>query len=291
MTSPTGPIRTISNFLRLRPQELLHHYTTSAGLIGIFESRTIWATSIHHLNDAEEYVHATKLLHDELEKRLKSETGSKKATFATWLNELMGEGKERAFGVSFSERSDDLGQWRAYANCDNAYAIAFDQKEMLAMLTDFDFALVKCVYSLEEQKQLLVHLVDYLYNYSLRETTLKGDRWWGWLGRTNRVVTSVLAAIKHPSFKEEREWRVVLPLSSRRQLSFRNGRFGIVPFYKIPLTTDPQNRLSFSQVTVGPTRDKQAAEFAVNELISCCGVPWKTPFETLVRHTETSLRS
>ena len=291
MTSPIGPIKTINSFLRLRPQELLHHYTTSAGLIGILESRAIWATSIHHLNDAEEYIHATKLLRAELEKRLESETGPKKATLAEWLDELISEEKEQAFVISFSERADDLGQWRAYANCDNAYAIAFDQKEVLGMLTDSDFALVKCVYSLEEQKQLLIHLVDYLYKYSLRQMTLTGDRSWGWLGRTNKVVTSVLAAIKHPSFKEEREWRVVVLLNSGRQLFFRTGRFGIVPFYKIPLSTDSQNRLSFSQITIGPTRDRKAAEFAVNELIRCYGIPWKTPLETLVRHTETSLRS
>ena len=289
--SPIGPIKAINNFLRLRPQELLHHYTTSDGLIGIFESRAIWATSIHHLNDAEEYVHATKLLRDELEKRLKGETGQRKATFANWLNDLIRDERGRAFIVSFSERSDDLSQWRAYANCDNAYAIAFDQREMLGMLTDFEFSLVKCVYSLEEQKDLLIHLVDYLYKYSLRQMTLTGDRWWEWLGRTNKVVISVLAALKHPSFKEEREWRVVVPLNSKRRLFFRTGRFGIVPFYKIPLLTDSHNRLSFSQITVGPTRDKKAAEFAIDELIGCCGVPWKTPFETLVRHTETSLRS
>jgi len=289
--SPIGPIKAINNFLRLRPQELLHHYTTSDGLIGIFESRAIWATSIHHLNDAEEYVHATKLLRDELEKRLKGETGQRKATFANWLNDLIRDERGRAFIVSFSERSDDLSQWRAYANCDNAYAIAFDQREMLGMLTDFEFSHVKCVYSLEEQKDLLIHLVDYLYKYSLRQMTLTGDRWWEWLGRTNKVVISVLAALKHPSFKEEREWRVVVPLNSKRRLFFRTGRFGIVPFYKIPLLTDSHNRLSFSQITVGPTRDKKAAEFAIDELIGCCGVPWKTPFETLVRHTETSLRS
>ena len=188
--SPIGPIKAINNFLRLRPQELLHHYTTSDGLIGIFESRAIWATSIHHLNDAEEYVHATKLLRDELEKRLKGETGQRKATFANWLNDLIRDERGRAFIVSFSERSDDLSQWRAYANCDNAYAIAFDQREMLGMLTDFEFSLVKCVYSLEEQKDLLIHLVDYLYKYSLRQMTLTGDRWWEWLGRTNKVVIS-----------------------------------------------------------------------------------------------------
>jgi hypothetical protein len=169
--SPIGPIKAINNFLRLRPQELLHHYTTSDGLIGIFESRAIWATSIHHLNDAEEYVHPTKLLRDELEKRLKGETGQRKATFANWLNDLIRDERGRAFIVSFSERSDDLSQWRAYASCDNAYAIAFDQREMLGMLTDFEFSLVKCVYSLEEQEDLLIHLVDYLYKYSLRQMT------------------------------------------------------------------------------------------------------------------------
>jgi len=36
--------------------ELIHHYTTAHGLLGIFEEKALWATKIHYLNDASELV-------------------------------------------------------------------------------------------------------------------------------------------------------------------------------------------------------------------------------------------
>jgi hypothetical protein len=38
--------------------EILYHYTTREGLLGILRSRTVWATSIRFLNDASEYTYA-----------------------------------------------------------------------------------------------------------------------------------------------------------------------------------------------------------------------------------------
>lgn len=37
------------------PPPILHHYTTQEGLLGIVESKSIWATNIYYLNDAAEY--------------------------------------------------------------------------------------------------------------------------------------------------------------------------------------------------------------------------------------------
>jgi len=39
-------------FARTYPE--LHHYTSFAGISGILESQTIWATQFSHLNDSSE---------------------------------------------------------------------------------------------------------------------------------------------------------------------------------------------------------------------------------------------
>jgi hypothetical protein len=105
------------------------------------------------------------------------------------------------------------------------------------------------------------------------------------------IVNSVLAAMKHPSFEEEQEWRLVTWSDSRRKLFFRAGRFGIVPFYKLRLAQDKHERLSFSDLVIGPTQNKDASKYAVDELVSRYGIPWKKPFERLTRHSQSSLRA
>ena len=41
---------------------LLFHYTTLAGMLGIFDSWTLWATHVRYLNDFKEFANETNLL-------------------------------------------------------------------------------------------------------------------------------------------------------------------------------------------------------------------------------------
>ena len=50
-------------------QELLYHYTTQEGLLGILRDKCIWATDIRYLNDTSEGQIFTKLFLDELNQR------------------------------------------------------------------------------------------------------------------------------------------------------------------------------------------------------------------------------
>ena len=55
--------------LRPSPEDVfpeLHHYTTFAGLEGIFSSNSLWATSYHFLNDFTEVTYIEKYLEDAL---------------------------------------------------------------------------------------------------------------------------------------------------------------------------------------------------------------------------------
>ena len=49
------------------PPEILYHYTSQAGLIGMLHTKTIWASKIHYLNDSKEFALALKLARDELD--------------------------------------------------------------------------------------------------------------------------------------------------------------------------------------------------------------------------------
>ena len=288
----SSPIRVINSFVRRRPDSLLHHYTNSAGLIGIFESKAIWATSVYHLNDSEEYLPANRLLRKEIARR-REDGASSGNPISDWLKEFDDEEfkrKEHVFIASFSEKSDLLSQWRAYTSCDDAYSIGFSASELEHTISAFEGRLVKCVYKAEEQESLIGDLLDYIHKHRLRLERLKGPKSCGLMARVANTVVSVLAAMKNPSFEEEQEWRIVVELDSRQPMFFRSGRFGIVPYYKLPLTTDKNKKLIFSDVMIGPTTDREAAEFAVDQLIGDNAIPWKKPFDKLISHSLSSLR-
>src|SRR5256885_831213 len=48
------------------PPELLYHYTTRGAVLGIVESRKVFASSVRHLNDAEEFKYAAALAREAL---------------------------------------------------------------------------------------------------------------------------------------------------------------------------------------------------------------------------------
>ena len=60
--------------------------------------------------------------------------------------------------------------------------------------------------------------------------------------------------LKHEAFAEEKEWRIISrPLSCRRNgFDFRPGTTMLIPYYKIPLTTDTQV-FQIEEIVVGPT--------------------------------------
>ena len=53
---------------------ILYHYTSQTGLIGMLNTKTIWASKIHYLNDSKEFALALKLARRELTKRIRAAT-------------------------------------------------------------------------------------------------------------------------------------------------------------------------------------------------------------------------
>jgi hypothetical protein len=50
--------------------EILYHYTSQFGLIGMLNDKTIRASKIHYLNDSKEFALALKLARNELTERI-----------------------------------------------------------------------------------------------------------------------------------------------------------------------------------------------------------------------------
>src|ERR1017187_117129 len=109
---------TASLMKRLRPHrrpQLLYHYTSGSGLIGIIYSKSLWATSIRYLNDSTEYDLALDLARTSMRARLKaSRSRWEEGLYIALSEELTGTAPADVYVTSFSENHDQLSQWRAY---------------------------------------------------------------------------------------------------------------------------------------------------------------------------------
>jgi hypothetical protein len=245
-------------------QTELFHYTTQEGLLGILNNNQIWATHIEYLNDSTELRYALKLARDELEKRHRQATEDKeKDKIECLLDEL---GSHRVLNISVScltEERDLLSQWRAYGGKGSGYSIGFNVSHLIKLANSNDYNLVKVEYDLEKQKQIISRFID---------ESLVDDFNTNKYGPINERVTvdgtpitmiyvqrvggdfiknlySIAPCLKDPSFKEEREWRLISNIPSK-DACFRINKAMLVPYKNLDLG---DKCAYLKSITVGPS--------------------------------------
>jgi hypothetical protein len=111
----------------------LYHNTTGDNLIRIIESQELWATQASCLNDTTELTYAADLLRQRLKERSIDADG-KVGKFRSRLAEVLLNPYPELSGTfvtCFTEKRDDLSQWRSYSGGEGGYAIQFDVKRLL----------------------------------------------------------------------------------------------------------------------------------------------------------------
>ena len=187
----------------------LYHYTTQTGIAGIVGSGTAWATSICYMNDAREFNYSRELLQDVLA----SSTFQKDEPFAgiaPFLKPPSMDVYPHVFVFSLSEKDDRLGLWRAYAGGAAGYSLGFTTADLRTAAEKEGFKLMKCTYNFGEQQKLIVELV----NRTREEVNIFPVNtikmfFNSYIQRFWEEFSLLAAQIKHPSFLEEEEWRIV----------------------------------------------------------------------------------
>ncbi len=100
------------------------------------------------------------------------------------------------------------------------------------------------------------------------------------------MIIKYAPLIKHPSFKEEREWRIVTTSGhdyNYHKVDFREGKSFIVPYKKIPLV-DEESSVDIKEVIIGPTPHTELAEKSCKMYLGSnwskakvtpCGIPYR----------------
>jgi hypothetical protein len=266
---------------------LLYHYTTQEGLLGIVEKRCLWATDIKFLNDASEYKYPIELVGSVLGERLKNAEGALKDFWGILLSKVRVLEQPGLYVTCFCEDGDLLSQWRGYGGATTGYAIGFDKERLQGLARSQGFELSRCEYQATTQRTLIGEIITEVYN-DFRTQGYHPEHEFPFSGQMvkefyvpllGHKLLALAPRIKHPSFSEEREWRLHHPGSQDSQQgmraypdAFRLGRSMPIPHKTIRLG-DSGRDLPIKHIVVSPNATEDLTERAVREFTNHHEVP------------------
>lgn len=213
---------------------------------------------------------------------------------------------------------DRLSQWRAYSGHSKGFSLGFDCCALDAsgqgntwVVRDSMAYMVDCLYSKADKRnvfqgagELMAAEVLRVLNFTESDASssdpsgnsdisqpheLSGDHSPEIASMRRNLLFALLinaSTFKDPAYSEEREWRIVLNLSSSESLDdkvsnanripvkFRGGILGVTPYVEFPLgLTQPTSPLR--KIVVGPTPHMDQAVRSVQMLLQDRGIKLK----------------
>lgn len=245
----------LTDVLSRKPPDALYHYTTQSGFLGIVKNKEIWATHTQYLNDQSEYLHALGIVREEIDAVVEVTTESQhKALLKDMVDDVDGIESMNVCVCSFSEDKDSLPQWRAYSDATSGYVIGFTGKLLAKVSKINNFYLAPCIYERSKQRELIRALVEEVLEQNIAGTPWDDEHHIPKGGNLCAYLHRYAPILKDPSFKEEREWRVISrPLACTfDRFEFRPGSSMLTPYYRFPIY-DEKVPFEVHEIVVGPT--------------------------------------
>lgn len=253
----------------------LFHYTDTAGVLGIVGDNTLWATNALFLNDEGEIRHTAAIVARLFEREIERESPPKNPEDIIWvvrdflhwirhLNETGWFGID-AYVVCFCEADDLLSQWRGYGDRGGGFSIGFNAHAVLnkvqTAMPDCEVSLGRILYDETEQSTRIEKAYNLVRSSLIR--CAAGKRSQDACKEDTRVHAEAFLReaflyapfFKQQTFREEREWRIVVTGRIPYDLTrFRQHPLGPVPYIKIPLTSG-SNDSAVTSLRIGPRRN------------------------------------
>ena len=288
--------------------KVLYHYTNATGLLGIIDKQQLWASNAAFLNDSTElvYIHdaLTEVLYDlkttyvgGAEPDLRDSSSLRAHAMISVLETLLPSWPGTIFDVyvsCFCSDGDLLSQWRGYPSAGGGYALGL----RAASLPHGRGLLRQVIYDPETQRQILHDLLSPILeavasaDYPTEDEgidTLRSllvDR----MGPVTASIVECGFCFKHPGFKEESEWRLVILRSRDPKYRpndppplIRATPTGLLPYLARSLEKD-----AIAKVIVGPGSEPTLAADAAVQLLANAGYE---NARSMVGHSEIPLRA
>ena len=200
--------------------------------------------------------------------------------------------KYDVFIASFSEKDDQLSQWRGYADNGMGFSIGINPIKLQNIILGVPytikldeirpFYLVKVVYILEEQKTIIKDSFQRLIEKIIRcidsDSTLIETVKLNIPGILSNLMSLLALLFKDPSYNEEQEWRFItfehiktihikeVDLRNNKnpnnmlhyEIRSKNGR--LIPYVNFNLIESKHNpRIPLKRIIVGPRQNRLLA--------------------------------
>jgi hypothetical protein len=288
--------------------EVLYHYTSAEGLIGILQSRSIWLTDLRYMNDSSELQYARTLVEARIEnKRATDGLSTTQQEFLRRVQMTFDPFKHGSsvFAASFCEAGNLLSQWRAYRGRGGGYAIGIDFFHTLRFLSR-PSVLRRVVYDKAAQERLLDTVIEqFLITIDTFSTDRPPEDIADFLPIACQhfaaVIGEFLFALKHPDFIEEREWRLVHfahvdPRMNRGVVTpqVRSYEGNVIPYFivefkaAVEASKDDTSGIPFpiAELVIGPTVGAQLNRQSVKTLL----LSMNPDVEPRIKESEIPLR-
>jgi len=246
------------------PKETLYHYTSFKGLLGIVDSGVLWASDVRYMNDSVEMKHTADLIRSDITRRTAGGHKNPKLLnqFLDWVSCRITNG-HMLFGASFRSNGNLLSQWRSYSSLGKGVSLGFNPNHILQCAKSQSFQVGKCIYEPADQLNLIKQVVDAVEVLAEEhgENADKAKRqpsqsYYDVFEKIESDLLRIAAILKHPSFQEEEEWRIVSPVITdyvTSRVLFREGTSMLVPYFEFSLMPSQNESIVLEHIFLGPT--------------------------------------
>lgn len=263
---------------------LLYHYTDVNGLVGIIETKNIWATDCRFFNDTSEIDYGIQLVREVITDEMRQENSEQDLEFlerSRNLEEVLFQLFD-IYIVCFCEDGDILSQWRGYGDLGDGYSIGVESEKIKCD----KYRVGRVIYSREEQESIIKGILsehlrllkDY---YGEHEKAVVDLVITDLSINFSVLVAQVISLFKHPAFCEEKEWRLVYFLKKFDALRngavitnyldtvrFRSKNEYLVPYIEIGLCKDDKcNAAPIKEITCGPSKQPILKKIALEQFM------------------------
>jgi hypothetical protein len=257
----------------------LYHYTSLDALVSIVDTKALWATNVHYLNDASESEHGLAIMRTLATTAAKTSKGTDAEflrNFLDWLDQRDSQGPA-VYVLCFSEAHDQLSQWRGYTPHGRGICLGLKASNLVYRMQAQGWTFQSCRYEQESQLAWAESILARMRRESAVASEAPGadptQIFGAVLNRSLPDLLQVAATIKNEAFREEKEVRfispVIVPGDSR--VEYRVGRTALIPYVRFHLE-DPPGKLQLNEITVGPSPSQILTRGAIYGLTAKHGV-------------------
>ncbi len=250
----------------------VYHYTNHDALVGILQSKKLWASKFEYLNDRREMHHGVEIFRDILGNFLQlfpfREDEEKKDLYETWLrmqmpfveSEFNPADKYDLYSASFCAARDQSSAWLSYGDSGHGYALGFSHRHLKNAAKGGGFTYQRVIYNTDTIRQLILEgMIEATNRYfgrlwDERMHHCANSEWHSWEIYSNILL--LLPFFKQRQWEDEREFRVLLtestqyPLQHRRTTSVED-----IPYIEFTVHTHrapkPFHYLPITEIVVG----------------------------------------